>query len=146
MEFEFKSASESDFERLVELRLEVMRESLERLNRFDPARARERFRTSFDPAQLRLIFVENQWVGCISVRDRGSHTELEHFYIAARAQGGGIGSKVLTHVLREAGPRPVRLGVLKQSLAAVFYQRHGFKKVDESEFDDYFEYLNPSQK
>ncbi|RMN79860.1 hypothetical protein ALQ56_05513, partial [Pseudomonas syringae pv. papulans] len=33
-----------DFETLVAIRIEAMRESLERVGRFDPVRARERFR------------------------------------------------------------------------------------------------------
>ena len=143
MDLTLKPATESDFERLVELRLEVMRESLERINRFDPVRARERFRASFDPAQLRLIEVDGDWVGCVSLKDQGDHLEIEHFYIETRAQGKGIGSKVLTSLLDESGSRTVRLGVLKQSRAAEFYIRHGFMKTHEREFDEYFERLAP---
>jgi hypothetical protein len=40
--FTFAPASEDDFEHLLALRLLVMREHLERLDRFDPVRARER--------------------------------------------------------------------------------------------------------
>ena len=39
----FVAAEPSDFESLVALRIEAMRESLERIGRFDPVRARERF-------------------------------------------------------------------------------------------------------
>jgi hypothetical protein len=37
------TAAAEDFEALVALRIDAMRESLERIGRFDPARARERF-------------------------------------------------------------------------------------------------------
>jgi ribosomal protein S18 acetylase RimI-like enzyme len=139
MKLEFTTAAESDFERLVELRIQVMRESLERINRFDPVRARERFRAGFDPSQLRLVHMDGDWVGCVSLKDRGDHLEIEHFYIKPQAQGQGIGSAVLRMLIEEAGPRTIRLGVLKQSRAADFYRRHGFVKTGEEEFDETFE-------
>ena len=43
----FEPAAASDLEQLVQLRIEAMRESLERIGRFDPARARERFSGPF---------------------------------------------------------------------------------------------------
>lgn len=45
----FTAASPDDAEALATLRVEVMRESLERIGRFDPVRASERFLTGFSP-------------------------------------------------------------------------------------------------
>jgi hypothetical protein len=42
-------AAASDRESLVLIRIEAMRESLERIGRFDPARARERLESGFVP-------------------------------------------------------------------------------------------------
>ena len=53
----FAAASEADFERLLALRVLVMRPHLERIGRFHPERARARFREAFDPAHMRLILV-----------------------------------------------------------------------------------------
>lgn len=43
----FETVLESDFEELVDFRMAAMRESLERVGRFDPTRARERLRSTF---------------------------------------------------------------------------------------------------
>ncbi len=130
---------ESDFERLVQLRLRVMRESLDRIGRFDPGRARDRFRASFRPEDMSLIFVDGTWVGCVSLKRHHDHLEIEHFYLDLDAQGRGIGSVVMAMLLEEAGTAAVRLGVLKQSRAADFYRRHGFTFTHETEFDEYYE-------
>jgi len=46
-------AQPDDFEALVALRIEAMRESLERIGRFDRTRARERFLNGFSPTHTR---------------------------------------------------------------------------------------------
>ena len=44
-------ASDEDFEALLSLRMAAMQESLMRLGRFDPQRARERLSRAFEPSQ-----------------------------------------------------------------------------------------------
>lgn len=44
-----------DFDDMVALRIEALRESLERLGRFDPVRARERLAAGFAPEYMRHI-------------------------------------------------------------------------------------------
>jgi hypothetical protein len=45
-----------------------MRESLKRLGRFSPERARARFMESFIPEQTRHIVVDDQRVGFVMIR------------------------------------------------------------------------------
>jgi len=45
----------SDFDAMVAIRVEALRESLERLGRFDPVRARERLAAGFAPEHMRHI-------------------------------------------------------------------------------------------
>ena len=56
-EFEFAPVTEADFAQLLALRMVVMRESLERIGRFDAERAAQRFRSTFRPDDTRLIRV-----------------------------------------------------------------------------------------
>ena len=49
--------TEADFDELASLRIAAMRESLERVGRFDPERARERLRATFDPMHTHGIVV-----------------------------------------------------------------------------------------
>lgn len=58
-------AVQSDGPALADSRVLAMRESLERIDRFDPDRARERFLSSFDPADTRNTVVGAQRVGFV---------------------------------------------------------------------------------
>lgn len=140
--FEFTAASQDDFERLAVLRIATMRESLERIGRFDEQRARERFRGSFKPSQTRLIMVDGALAGCVALGPHDAGLLLEHFYIAPAEQGRGLGSAVLLRLLAEAAASglPVRLGVLRASDAERFYRRHGFVMTGEVEWDIYYEW------
>lgn len=66
----YEPATPADLDALVALRIEAMRESLERIGRFDPVRARERFAGSFDPASTRHIVLDGQRVGFVVVKQQ----------------------------------------------------------------------------
>jgi GNAT superfamily N-acetyltransferase len=136
----FQPATEADFERLLELRIRVLRPHLERVGRFDPARARRYFRDSYDPNHLRLILVDGEFAGCVALKPADDGLVLEHFYLDDTVQGRGVGGSVLRLLTTEAdaAAKPIRLGVLKGSPAARFYQRHGFAWTHDEPFDDYF--------
>ena len=136
--FDFAPVTEADFDELIALRIEVMRESLERIGRFDPQSARERFRRTFRPADTRRIVDDGVSAGCVAFwAEPVDAMRVEHFYLAERFQGRGLGSAVLTRLLNSA-PASVKLfrvGALRESDANRFYQRHGFVKASESEWD-----------
>ncbi|ALI02340.1 aminoalkylphosphonate N-acetyltransferase [Pseudomonas sp. FW306-02-F02-AA] len=133
-------ASNSDLEDLVAIRIEAMRESLERLGRFDPNRARERFLSGFDVNSTRRIVVSGDLVGFVVIKNHLSELLLDHLYVIPRVQGLGIGSEVLTRIFREADEigRPIKVGALKESASNRFYTRHGFVFVESGEFDNYY--------
>lgn len=141
MEIRFAPSAEADFERLLALRLRVMREHLERIGRFDPERARQRFRAGFRPDSTRLIQVDGAFAGCVTLGLAADHFELEHFYLEPACQGRGAGAAILARLLAEADAAglPVRLGVLKRSPATRFYERHGFRLTGEDEWDVFYE-------
>ena len=133
-------ASEIDFGALVAIRIEAMRESLERIGRFDPVRARERFRSGFSPEHTRHIVVGAENVGFVVTKPQEQHLLLEHLYIRPAHQGRGIGTKVLQFVFAQAQSLhlPVKVGALRESESNRFYARHGFQLVEQSEFDNYY--------
>ena len=146
--FGFAPANAGDFERLLALRLVALRESLERLDRFDPARARARARFSaeYEPEHMRLIEVEGALAGCVSLKPDGeAGFTVEHLYLHPEHQGRGLGGAVMRALLDEADAagKPVRLGVLRQSDANRFYQRYGFAETHRDAFDNY--YLRPAR-
>jgi hypothetical protein len=59
----FGPVSEADFEPLLALRIEVMRDHLERVGRFTPERSRRVFRSHFDEPGLRLIRIGDEVAG-----------------------------------------------------------------------------------
>ena len=140
MDVTFANTSADDIEALVQIRIDAMRESLEQIGRFDPTRARERFLASFDAACCRYILVDGVKAGFVLIRPEPDHLLLDHLYIVPRHQGKGVGAAVLDAVLADADAQalPVRLGALRDSDSNRFYQRHGFIKTGESEWDIYY--------
>jgi GNAT superfamily N-acetyltransferase len=125
---------------LADLRVEAMRESLERIGRFDPVRARERFLGGFVPANTCAIELGGRRVGFLAVRRNEQGFHLEHLYLHPSEQGQGIGAAVLRQLCQQADQEglSIRLGALKQSDSNRFYQRHGFELTEEGEFDLYY--------
>ncbi len=120
--------SPDDLEELADLRAEAMEESLTRLGRFDPSRARDRFIKSFDPPNTRHLLWNGERVGVIVVKRFPERIVLENLYLYRRAHGRGIGSLVLRALCEDAdrSQLPVHVVVLKDSAAIGFYERFGF--------------------
>lgn len=133
-------AQHSDMDDLVAIRIEAMRESLERVGRFDPVRARERFVSSFEAHNTRYIEVSGERVGFVVVKHHRDELVLDHLYVIPRAQGSGIGAAVLTQIFQEADAAalPIKVGALKESASNRFYTRHGFQFFESGEFDNYY--------
>lgn len=103
-----------------------MRPSLERLGRFDDVRVRERFLTGFDSTCTWGVVVDDEMVGCVTLRPEHEEFWLENFLLRPEHQGQGIGGQVLRAVLECAGGTTVRLDVLQGSEARDLYERSGF--------------------
>ena len=133
-------AREDDAEALVALRIAAMRDSLERIGRYDPQRARTRFLSGFVPAHTRHIEGSGRRVGFVVVKPEPDTLLLDHLYIHPDSQGLGIGAIVLARIIDEARQQglPLRVGALRDSDANRFYLRHGFKLVGQEEFDNYY--------
>lgn len=137
-DWEIRPASVSDVDAVAELRALVLRADLERLGRYDERRVRQRLRDGFDPAHTWVIEVGGAFAGCVALRPDTGVTWLEHFYLAPRLQGTGIGSGVLRELLERCdrgGVPAVRLNVLQGSPARRLYERHGFTVETEDPVD-----------
>jgi GNAT superfamily N-acetyltransferase len=117
-----------------------MRESLERIGRFDPERARTRFLDTFDAAHTRHVVADGARVGFVVLRPEGDDLLLDHLYLLPSCQGGGIGAAVLADVFAQADARGscVRVGALRESDANRFYARHGFELVEQGAWDNHY--------
>lgn len=139
-------AVEADFDRLAAIRVAAMRESLERVGRFDSERARERLRSTFSPRHTRVILFEGATVGFYAARPSPEGLSLDHLYVHPDFQSRGIGGFVLKHLFAEVDQNatPIKVGALKESASNRFYQRYGFEKTGESDWDIY--YVRPPSK
>jgi GNAT superfamily N-acetyltransferase len=137
----FDTPREEHFEPLLALRIEVMREHLERVFRYKPSRARRIFREHFDEPGMRLILVGNDIAGCVGFRVGTEAIKLDSFYLQRRHHNTGLGTTILKVLLAEADAArlPIRLEVLTGSKADRFYLRHGFVKLSEDAIEGRYE-------
>ena len=140
MNLSFAGTTLADIDTLVQIRIAAMRESLERVGRFDLVRARERFVASFEPAFCRFILIDGEQAGFVLFKPQADHLVLDHLYIVPTQQGRGIGQAVLAELFAEADSKslPIKVGALRDSDSNRFYERHGFVKTGESEWDVYY--------
>lgn len=140
-EWSFRTATIADFEPLLDLRLRVMRPHLERIGRFDPARARQYFGEGFNLDWMRVILVGEAIAGCVCFRREDEHWVIEYLYLEPIHHRTGLGASILKVLLAEAdrSGRIVRLEVVKGSEAARFYERYGFARCGEGPWDVYYE-------
>lgn len=137
---QFRAVTAGDGEALATLRVDAMRESLERAGRFDPVRARNRFLNSFSPPDTHEIAVGGERAGFFVLKWQGPSLLLDHLYLKAEWQNRGIGAAVLRHVFARADDLQVdvRVGALRGSPSNRFYARHGFELVEQVDVDNYY--------
>ena len=142
-----RPANAADFEALLSLRLAAMRPSLEALGRYDEARARQRLAASFAAEYSHWILQDGEAIGWYALRPAGDHLYLDHLYLQPEHSGQGIGGRILQRLQTEAGQQrlPIRLGALRGSAANLFYQRHGFVRTAEEEWDIYYQWTAPQE-
>jgi GNAT superfamily N-acetyltransferase len=135
--FALEGAVAGDFEALLALRLRAMRESLQRIGRYDEQRARERLAEGFDPAHTQHIVVDGRRVGFTVLKTLSHAMRLDHLYLDPLHQHRGVGHQVLQWVCAQAdrAQLPVELCALKGSEANRFYLRHGFVATGEGDWD-----------
>jgi GNAT superfamily N-acetyltransferase len=145
MNISFDPACDADLEELVALRVEAMRDSLERIGRFDPVLAGERLRASFLAECTRHVLADGARVGFVVVKPHesgpaGRGLLLDHLYVRPGMQGQSIGAHVLAMVFAEADALglAIHVGALKESDSNRFYLRHGFTQVSVGEWDIYY--------
>lgn len=133
----FEPAGAEDFESLYQIRLVAMRNSLERIGRFDPLRVRHRLADSWDPAMTQHIVCDGVRVGFYMLRRTDHALVLQHLYLMPAAQGRGVGSAVMRMLIDESNwaGLPLRVTALRESPANAFYRKHGFVPCSSDEFD-----------
>ena len=136
------TATIDDLPLLVELRVRAMQPSLQAIGRFNPVRARERFKKSFVAQNTIKLMQEDQLVGFYVLLSKEDHLWLDHLYIEPKYQGVGLGGVILDKLKQVADEanQPLRLGALKQSRANDFYLKQGMLKIEEQQWDNIYQW------
>lgn len=75
---------------------------------------------------------ENSAIGVMGIQDKTNVNLIRHAYVKTTHRGEGIGSKLIQYLL-ENSTKPNLVGTWKAASWAInFYQKHGFKLVNES--------------
>jgi GNAT superfamily N-acetyltransferase len=78
-------------------------------------------------------FEDGELLGVMGIQDVQDVTLIRHAYVATRARRGGVGGKLLAHLLTLTD-RPVLVGTWRAAGWAIdFYVRHGFRLIGEAE-------------
>jgi len=74
-------------------------------------------------------------VGVMGIQDKGDVALVRHAYVVSTTQRKGLGTRLLRHVLDQAG-KPILIGTWADAAWAIdFYRRNGFTVVSNSDKD-----------
>lgn len=141
MSLSYRKTTLDDFDILADLRLTSMRESLEAIGRYDSKRSRERFRASFCPENTQMVYKDDVLIGFFAITEHSDHLYLDHLYILPTFQSAGLGSIILKMLFKFSDNKnlPIKLGALRSSKSNQFYEKHGFTKIREDDWDIYYQ-------
>ena len=133
MEVQRRPATGADADYCFELHEAAMREIVAAVfGAWDSEVQRRLHEEWFETERVEILEVEATPVGVFDVHDRDDHLYLARIEVHPTWQGHGIGSAVVTELIR--GARPVRLDVFAVNVRAVaLYERLGFAVVDSRE-------------
>ncbi|TSC54544.1 MAG: hypothetical protein LiPW30_10 [Parcubacteria group bacterium LiPW_30] len=101
------------------------------------------FERSWVPETHQIIYFNEAPAGYCSFIYYPDHIFASELVILPEFQGKGIGSKLLSDLIKESDEKviPIKLQVLKQNKAQGLYRRLGYKDVEEEETHIKMEYV-----
>ena len=82
----------------------------------------------FEPGKFKIVHLDGQDIGLLSVREEGNRFWISQIYILPIHQNKGYGTRLIQNVIAEAdrAGKSVKLQVLKINPARKLYERLGF--------------------
>lgn len=129
-----RPAGENDFPFLYALHTATMKEYVEQTWGWDEIFQETRFQETFVPGDTRIITLDGQDIGMLSIEERDAEVFLALIEIAPQHQHRGIGTAVIEKIIADGirKSKPVLLHVLKVNPAKRLYDRLGFSVVAET--------------
>lgn len=139
----FSEHKEITLKDLADLRVDVMKESLTRLGRFDENRARNRLIKNFQYNDCYLIFKDRLLAGFFIFYNYNDMLKLDHLYIKGKFQGSGLGTICFDYVKKYSvkDNKKILLYALKGSSSNIFYQNQGCILAAQEEFDNVYNWI-----
>jgi len=102
--------------------------------RHDPYMPAQELREQIeDGVRFSLYVDEKEIVGVMGIQDKTDVDLIRHAYVRTTQRNKGIGSLLLTELLRNS-EKPILIGTWKAAHWAIgFYEKHGFSLVEEQE-------------
>ncbi|HEY3675217.1 MAG TPA: GNAT family N-acetyltransferase [Candidatus Tumulicola sp.] len=142
MHVSYRPAVASDRAFIESLYFETQRWIIERLFgwRGDDVE-RQKFDAFYNELSTRVISLEGEDAGWISVTSGDRDVVIEQIYLLPRVQNKGVGSHIISNIIGEAraAGRRVALSTAKINPAIRLYERLGFRKYGENEFKIFME-------
>jgi ribosomal protein S18 acetylase RimI-like enzyme len=140
IDIELHEAKEEDLDQLVKIRIAAMRESLEKIGRFDATRARARLTQDFQTKYTTCLIYKTNIIGFIISKQENEEIVINHLYVLPQFQNRGIGKFVLDKIIEQGKNerRNIKLMALKESRANNFYLNNGFKYLNSIEYDNVY--------
>ncbi|MBW4469714.1 MAG: GNAT family N-acetyltransferase [Stenomitos rutilans HA7619-LM2] len=133
---ETRSASEADFNFLVDLHRQTFRSYVEQNWSWDEVRQRQELHEDFHAFPYDVVCDGGVAIGVISVVDEGEALLLQYIAILPTHQRQGLGTQLVRQLQAQAFEKgvPVTLHVLKINPAKALYERLGFVVTGEDEY------------
>jgi ribosomal protein S18 acetylase RimI-like enzyme len=126
-----RAASDTDRDFFFAVRRAAFRPYVDDLWGWDDAQQRRQADQEFNELPVQIIESDGVAVGYLCVLHEADHEYLDEIALVPAAQGAGIGTALVSSVMREAAGRgvPLRLSVLVNNPARRIYERLGFRVV-----------------
>jgi ribosomal protein S18 acetylase RimI-like enzyme len=129
--FSLRPPKPNDSVLALSLYLDGARQHLAKIGRWNRKLTVARFRSGYNPAQVKIICVGEEAVGWVQVIEFAGRLQLRQLHLIPGHRGNGIGTSLITGVLKraDASGKPVTLDVLHGNPARSLYLRLGFKQT-----------------
>jgi ribosomal protein S18 acetylase RimI-like enzyme len=133
---ETRTATEADFDFLVDLHRQTFQVYVEQLWGWDEAGQRAGLYEDFQMFPFEIIYDRGEAVGMMSVVNQRDALFLNYLAILPTAQRRGLGTHLVRRLMHQAFEQqlPVTLVVLKVNPAKAFYERLGFTVTGDDEY------------
>ncbi len=132
--FYLSPVTKEDLPWLFDLHKAALKEYVEQIWAWDEAWQQDYFYKKFNQ-NSQLIMLDGKRVGRVTVEEKSDHIFLAYIALLPAYQNKGIGTEVISSVMKEASDKgkPLTLTVLCSNPAKALYERLGFVIVESDE-------------